>query len=194
MMNTPAIKFQLFIGKNLGKSNLGKLLIMGDSHYDYGVEQDAATHTQAVLMDDERLAKIKFFRDVAKVFGKGSFLEMRDDIAFANAIQDFMTLPSDKPTAAQMSAAEHSVKSYLEITDADRLVMFSRRIWEHLFNKEKNWGRYVETLEAGGQKATVWELVVNGRKRYAIGFSHPSTMGWKAADWQALLEIFLSKY
>ncbi|RQP08546.1 MAG: hypothetical protein EAS48_09845 [Chryseobacterium sp.] len=185
--------FRPHVGKRFGESPLGTLLILGDSHYDFGVEQDAAAHTGEVVSNDEWV-QARFFKNVAKLFGKNDFTQLRDFVAFGNAVQQFMTLPTQRPTTAEMDTAEDAIKEYIAETGATRMVVFSVRVWEHLFNKPKTWGRYLETLEANGRRATVWELESNGIRCHAIGFQHPSARGWSKDQWQPLLDEFLRKY
>lgn len=185
--------FRPWIGKSFGKSPLGKLLILGDSHYDFGVETDASGHTVEVVGNDQWV-QARFFKNVARIFGHHDFIGLRDDLAFGNAIQVFMQTPTQKPTVTQLATAEDAIRQYLADTRADRLVVFSRRVWEHLFNTPKDWGRYLETLEANGQKATVWELRVGGSVCHALGLPHPSARGWSKEKYQPLLQLFLKKY
>lgn len=185
--------FRPWIGKNFGNSELGKLLILGDSHYDYGVETEAAGHTIEVVGND-RWVQARFFKNVARLFSKTDFTELRNDVAFANAIQHFMHTPTQKPNTAQLDSAEGAIREYLGTTGATRMVVFSSRVWERLFNKPKDWGRYVETIDANGQKATVWELQNGSTVCYALGLPHPSAIGWSKEKWHPVLKAFLTKY
>lgn len=189
--------FKPWIGSNYSKSNLGKLLIIGDSHYwPYHPKPVVYSDdfTQKIIADDLSL-KAKFFRNIAKLFGKDSFSEMRDDVSFANAIQDFMQNSRSEPTNSQILACELSLQKYIEITDADKVLVFSSRIWEGNFNKKKDWGEYLETIRFGKRKGTVWKFnKKNGKFCYGIGLYHPSAPQWKLEEWKPLMNNFLSKY
>lgn len=186
--------FHPHIPPTFTKSPLGKLLILGDSHYEANPPINPQNYTKDIIADDAAMSK-NFFRNVARLFGRNSFKELRTEVAFANAIQEFMPNATAKPSSAQIAASEDAIRNYLDATDADRAVMFSSRIWEGLFNKPKDWGKYVETIEIGGKKATVWQWTKrNGKQCYGIGLHHPSTIGWKSEEWKPILDAFLKKY
>jgi hypothetical protein len=191
------ITFNAWIGSNYGKSTFGKLLIIGDSHYwPYHPKPTVYSNdfTQRIIADDISL-NAKFFKNIAKLFGKTDFSEIRDDICFANAIQEFMENSQSEPTKLQILACELSLREYIETTDPDKVLVFSSRIWEGNFNKEKDWGEYLETMTFDKRKGTVWKFnKENGKVCYGIGLYHPSAPQWKLEEWKPLVNNFLSKY
>lgn len=92
----------------------------------------------------------------------------------------------------QKNDAAFSIREYIHRTDADKVIVFSKRIWEHLFNKPKNWGNFAGKIETHQHTATIWHLEKNnGQKCIATGFNHPSTRGWKKEEWRPILNDFL---
>lgn len=189
--------FNAWIGLNYGKSTLGKLLIIGDSHYwPYHPRPIFYSNdfTKKIIADDLSL-NAKFFKNIAKLFGKTNFSDLRDDISFANAIQEFMENSNSEPTKAQILSCELSLREYIETTDADKVLVFSNRIWEGNFNEKKEWGEYLETITVGSRNATIWQFnKKNGRVCHGIGLFHPSARQWKLEEWKPLLSKFLKIY
>lgn len=96
------LNFHPWIGTHYGKSELGKLLIIGDSHYWPYNNAPITYHpdfTKNIIQDRASLNAI-FFKNIAQLFHKNNFEELRDDIAFANAIQEFMPTATAIPIYA----------------------------------------------------------------------------------------------
>ncbi|MFV0177944.1 hypothetical protein OBK27_13550 [Empedobacter falsenii] len=187
------LNFNPWIGENYHYSKQ-KVLIIGDSHY-WPYKGHPIVYnknfTRNIIGDDVSL-NAKFFRNTAKLFGKQNFEDIRDDIAFANAIQDFFENPNDKPTKEQLDKTENSIKEYIKLTQPNKVIILSFRIWEYLFNKKKDWGNYKQHIIGHDKKTTIWELYPSSQHGcLAIGLYHPSSPGWKLEDWKPVLKEFL---
>lgn len=187
------IIFKPWIGKKYGTSKLGRMLILGDSHYYVYPVGDYSEFTRDIIGADISL-NAKFFKNVARVLGHTDFKELRDNVAFANAIQEILPTATHQPSPAQIKATEKPIQEYLRLTQPERMIVFSSRIWQGLFNTPKSWGKYVQTITVGSRNATVWELNYEDKRCYALGVYHPSYQGWKVDDWKPIIDTFLSKY
>lgn len=192
--NMNEIKFNPWIGKNYENSK--RILIIGDSHYwpYFDEEINYDINFTKYIISDEKSLNANFFNNTAKLFGYNKFSELRDNIAFCNAIQDFMISSTQKPSTEQLKQTEFSIISYIKLTRPHKVIILSFRIWEYLFNKKKNWGNYKCDIKSLSKKTTIWELYpMENFSCLAIGMYHPSAINWKLEDWEPILNQFLNE-
>lgn len=190
------LQFEPWIGENYNTSK-EKILIIGDSHYwpyiGHKITYDK-NFTKNIVSDSKSI-NAKFFKNLSKLFGKENFSEVRDNIAFANAVQEFMLNSNDKLTTQQLNSTAYSIQDYIKLTSPNKVIVLSFRIWQHLFNKKKNWGNYKQDITGANKKTTIWELYPSQEtKCLAIGLYHPSYQHWKLDDWKPILDDFLNNY
>ena len=92
------LTYQPWIGKNYGKSELGKLLIIGDSHYFNSDESnDLSNFIKAQIAELDDLSS-NFHDTVLNLFGHEKHSEFWSKVAFANSIQSAFTSANQVPT------------------------------------------------------------------------------------------------
>lgn len=190
------LKFNPWIGKNYYNCD-EKLLLIGDSHYWPYIGHEIfynSNFTKNIVSDNNSL-NTKFFVNTSKLFGKEKFNQIRDNIAFGNAVQEFLINSDDKLTTLQLNSTEYSIQEYIKLTNPNKVIILSFRIWQHLFNKKKNWGNYKQDITGANKKTTIWELYpFDEFTCLAIGLYHPSSQKWKLNDWKPILDDFLNNY
>ncbi|MCD9853570.1 hypothetical protein LUD75_02545 [Epilithonimonas sp. JDS] len=179
-----------WIGKNYGNSELGKLLIIGDSHYfNNGLPNNLNDFTKAQIAELDIIAG-KFHKTILEVFGYQKHADFWKNIAFANSIQSAFTSSNQVPTNAEKDIAEKAFREYLEITEPEKVIVFSSRIWEHCFNKAV-WGKHLDKID---ERWNIRELDYDGGTCKAIGLHHPSTPGFNKSKFQKVIFEFLKDY
>lgn len=187
--------FKPHIPDNFGDSDLGRLLIIGDSHYIKHDEKDLANFTKDIIAELGEYRPARFFKEVGKVFNKENYLEIYSKAAFANAIQASMKLPDQKPSSDDYKTVEPAIKAYLEEIKPTKMVVFSKRVWENGLPSDISWGKYVENItdESTKYSSTVWKFTYSTGICYAIGVYHPSYHGFHTDKMKSLLHIFFSR-
>lgn len=186
--------FKPWIPENYGKTNLGKLFIVGDSHYIKHDEKDLPNFTIDIISEMGDYPPFKFFRELGKSFNTEDYSEIYSKAAFANAIQVGMLEADQKPSEEDFKTVEPAIKEYLEELQPDRMIVFSKRVWENGLPNEISWGEHVDTISIEDYKlsATVWKFNYSTGFCYGIGVYHPSYPGFNSAKMKLLIDKFLA--
>lgn len=116
------------IGKNYGNSKLGKLLIIGDSHYfNNGLPNNLSEFTVEKIKE-LKIISTHFYDKVDAVLNQGGKHDIWDKIAFANAIQTPFSSSEQKPTKKDLDTAKLAFREYLDITKPEKVVVFPSRL------------------------------------------------------------------
>ena len=187
--------FKPHIPNNFGQSELGRLLLVGDSHYILGGIKDLSNFTKGMIKELGEYTPHKFYREVGKVFNPENYLEVYSKVAFVNAIQNGMESSDQKPNEEDFKTVEPAIREYLEEIKPDKMIVFSKRVWENGLPGDITWGRYIETIvdDSTNYKATVWQFNYTNGRCYGIGVYHPSYRRFSAEKMKSLLGIFFSK-
>ncbi|MBP6377878.1 MAG: hypothetical protein KA289_00720 [Kaistella sp.] len=181
------LTYQPWIGKNYGKSELGKLLIIGDSHYFNGDEpSDLSNFTKAQIAELDDLSS-NFHDIVLKLFGHEKHSEFWSKVAFANGIQSAFTSANQVPTKEEKATAELAFRAYLDDVKPEKVIVFSSRLWEHFFNKP-GWGNHVGKIN---DRWNIRALDYSGGHCEALGIYHPSAHGFSAQEFRQVIASFL---
>ena len=186
------ITYKPWIGKNYGNSELGKLLIIGDSHYfNYGLPNNLSDFTVEKIKE-LRIISANFYDKVDAILNQGGKHDIWDKIAFANAVQTPFSSADQKPTKDDLDTAKIAFREYLDMTKPEKVIVFSSRVWEHCFNDEVNiWGKHLEKID---NRWNIRELEYTGGTCKAIGLHHPSTPGFDKSKFQKVVSGFLNDY
>ena len=186
------LTYKPHIGKNYGNSELGRLLIIGDSHYfNNGLPKNLPAFTVEKIKE-LRIISANFYDKVDAVLNQGGKHDIWDNIAFANAIQTPFSSSDQKPTKNDLDIAKLAFREYLDMTKPEKVIVFSSRIWEHCFNDEINlWGRHLNKID---DRWNIRELDYDGGTCKAIGLHHPSTPGFDKSKFQKVVSEFLNDY
>lgn len=187
--------FKPYIPKNYGNSDLGRLFLVGDSHYIKHEEKDLSNFTKDIISKIADYSFIKFFREVGKIFNPSDYTEIFSKAAFANAIQVGMKEASQKPNIEDFKTVEPALKDYLEEIKPSKMVVFSKRVWNYGLPQDISWGEYVETIvdQKTKYEATVWKFNYQSGVCHGIGVYHPSYPGFNSQKMKSLLDIFFSR-
>ena len=176
-----------WIGPNYGKSELGKLLIIGDSHYFNNDEpENLADFTKAQIAELDDISS-NFHNRIIQIFVHQKHSDFWQKVAFANGIQSAFTSANQVPTKAEKDRAELAFKEYLNSVKPDKVVVFSSRLWEHFFNKT-GWGTHLGKID---DRWNIRELDYDGGKCTALGIYHPSAHGFQTANFKDVIQRFL---
>lgn len=190
------IKFKPWIGKDYGKSELGRLLIVGDSHYFLGGEEDSVfpNWTEDIVGDLEN-TNFRIFKNIGMVFNPNNDLELWPKVAFANAIQSDFRSSDQKPTYEDFKTVEPAIQEYLNIAKPSKIIVFSKRVWENGLSNDINWGEYIGEIEDAEfqKKSTLWKFNYDGGFCHGIGVNHPSSPGFSSDNWRPLINKFLEQ-
>ena len=186
------ITYKPWIGKNYGNSELGKLLIIGDSHYfNYGLPNNLSDFTVEKIKE-LRIISANFYDKVDAILNQGGKHDIWDKIAFANAVQTPFSSADQKPTKDDLDTAKIAFREYLDMTKPEKVIVFSSRVWEHCFNDEVNiWGKHLEKID---NRWNIRELEYIDGTCKAIGLHHPSTPGFDKSKFQKVVSEFLNDY
>lgn len=183
--------FKPWIGKNYGNSELGRLLIIGDSHYfNNGLPNNLNDFTKAQIAELDIIAS-KFHNTILEVFGYQKHADFWKNIAFANSIQSAFTSSNQVPTNAEKDTAEKAFREYLEITKPEKVIVFSSRIWEHFFNNEGCWGKHLDKID---NRWNIRELDYAGGNCKALGIYHPNARNFASYNFSNIIKEFLLNY
>ncbi len=186
------LTYQPHIGKNYGNSELGKLLIIGDSHYFNNDLPNNLSEFTIEKIKELRIISANFYDKVDAVLNQGEKHDIWDNIAFANAIQTPFSSADQKPTKEDLDLAKLAFREYLDLTKPEKVVVFSSRVWEHCFNDKINlWGKHLDKID---DRWNIRELDFEGGTCKAIGLHHPSTPGFDKAQFQNIVAQFLNTY
>lgn len=179
--------FDPWIGVQYGKSELGKLFILGDSHYFNNDEPEIFsdfTRKQIAELDD---ISSNFHKKILEIFEHRSHSEFWNKVAFANGIQNAFKFAKQVPTKSEMNHAETAFRAYLDIVKPDKSIVFSSRLWEHFFNKP-GWGLHMDKID---NRWNIRSLNYEGGQCLAIGLHHPSAHGFKVLEYQKVVKRFM---
>lgn len=187
------IIFKPWKGKNYGQTELGRLLIIGDSHYFLNDESasDFPEFTNDIIGDLENL-NFKIYKNIGKIFNADDELEIWDKVAFANAIQVPFRDPYQKPTQEDFDTVEPAIQEYLNILKPDKMIVFSKRVWNDGLKSDINWGEHVGDIEENNKKSTVWKFNYENGFCHGIGINHASSRGFSPQNWKPLIDKFLN--
>ena len=126
------------IGINYGKTELGRLLIVGLSHYDPDSPENVrrSTFTQEIIqgvIDGKR--HIAYFTKIAELFHKQNGVryspaEFYSSVGFYNFLQDPFAGPKEKTPDGLFKKAEPFFRTVLERHTPDRVLMTGKRLWQ----------------------------------------------------------------
>lgn len=189
--------FQPWIGLNYGKTELGKLLIVGESHYFYHDETDYANFTKKMIQGLGTLSDNDFYIKVGKIFNPKDYLEIWSKIAFVNAIQYPFEESRELVTKEQYKTVEPALREYLDLTMPSKMIVCSKRVWDNGLPGNITWGNYIETLhdEEHDRSGTVWKFEYTNGHCYGIGIHHTSSTRpyFRPEEWKPLVTKFLNK-
>jgi hypothetical protein len=189
--------FEPWEGPQYGEPPLGRLLILGDSHYFFHEEQHYASYTKRIIqgLGTDKSKDNDFYIKVGQIFHPTDYLDIWPKVAFANAIQHPFQESRPYVTRAHYRTVEPAVRAYLEWTRPDKMIVFSSRVWNR--GLPSTWGRSVETLHDAtfGRQATVWSFEYPNGVCHGIGVHHPSSVRppFKPDEWRPLVTKFLER-
>lgn len=187
--------FQPWIGKNFGTSDLGKLLVVGESHYDYESLTDFENYTTRIVNKLGGDGDNNFFVQIGYLFNETDYLDVWQKIAFANAIQFVFNESRQTKTSLQNATIEPAIKEYLNIIKPEKMLVCSSHIWNKGLPLNISWSKYLGNLtdEENAKEATLWEFEYEGGKCLSMGIHHPSSTNpkFRVEEWRPIVRKFL---
>lgn len=187
-----AIRFYPWVGKNYDKKQSSKLLLIGESHYEKK-KNDSKNLTKEVVKNflKEKDMRTPFFKNVGFILNPKNVYTPWNNIAFANAIQICLSDAKSQPTDEEIATILPAFNEYLNLLKPSKVLILSRRLWEHWLWK-CNWGsKASKHLKANGKQSQVWEYKYNGGNCLCMGIYHPSSIGFSPKSWKPLVDKFL---
>lgn len=99
------------------------------------------------------------------------------------------------PTEEDYKTVEPAIQKYLDIVKPDKIIVFSKRIWDKGLKSEISWGNYLGEVqdEKYNKKSTLWKFNYENGLCFGIGVNHPSSRGYSPIEWSSLINKFLSE-
>lgn len=187
--------FKPWIPEGFGNSDLGRLFIVGDSHYIKHDEKDLPNFTRDIISELGEYSPAKFLRKLGETFNPENYKDIYSKASFANAIQVGMKEADDIPSQDDYKTVEPAIRLYLDEIKPTRMVIFSKRIWDYGLPSNISWGQYIETLveEKSKLSATVWKFTYEDGICFGIGVHHPSYIKYNTQGTKDLLDLFFEK-
>lgn len=195
MNKIKGLKFQPWVGQDYGKSEYGRLLLVGESHY---LNNDKATSNLTTLVVRNHLKDSMippfymispFFRKAGHIFDSINCHSLWKKVAFANLIQTGLKDSTQQPTVAEKNSVNESFRLLLDDLKPEKVIVLSKRMW----TKWMTGGicHQVTAINAANKRSEVWEYEYNTGKCIVIGISHPSSPGFSSKSYTPLLNKFL---
>lgn len=187
--------FQPWIGNEYGKSEFGKLFIVGESHYDYEGILDYKNYTTNIISKLGSKADNDFYIKVGQLFNENDYLFVWPKIAFANGIQYLFDESRPVKTAEHNHTIEPAIKEYLNIIKPSKMLVCSQHIWNKGLPTNISWGRYIGRLkdEENNKESSLWEFEYEGGICLSMGIHHPGSTRpkFRVEEWRPIVKKFL---
>lgn len=198
-------------GYNTGNSRYGRLLILGESHYDESnqtydesqkdlesdLELDMATQSSLSNFTNEILdefindeANIPFFRNLGLMFNPQNRFEVWNNVAFANGIQVLLKSSNQQPSQEEIATVKDSWWQFLDSLQPDKVLVCSQRMWNYWLPDSDSRGHLLRHLEENNKRSTIWRYNRVGGITHAMAINHPSRF-FSHKNWKPLVEKFL---
>lgn len=212
------IHFQPWIPENYekGYENYGKLLILGESHYDdtEDAKEDQQDNTEElnensvtadVPVDNpsefttavvkhflEENVDIAFFRNLGLLFNNENKYDVWRNVAFANGIQVALSDSNAQPSAEEIQTVKKAFWLLIDHLQPDKILICSKRMWNNWMDDGNKRGMYLRNIEENGKKSTIWKYKLENKVCHAMGINHPSKY-FSHLNWKPIVFKFLSE-
>jgi hypothetical protein len=190
------LKFQPWIGHNFGKSEYGKLLILGESHYGSDLEKyDTPYGNRSTSEIIQKVINgefdINFYRNVGLLFNPHDRNQLWNSVAFANAIQNPLVNTDSQPTRKDIETISPAFRLLLNNIKPDKVLICSKRMWDYWLPENDPQGEFIRQISANGKRSTIWKYEYTDGHCLAMGINHPSRF-FSYLKWNPILKEFLS--
>lgn len=210
------LNYQPWISENYlsGNGKYGKLLILGESHYDdldededqkdYDIENgktDSIDEPNDIFIENNftsgvinkfinKEIDIAFYRNVGLLFNPNDKYEIWTHIAFANGIQVPMGDSNAQPSVKDIKTVEKAFWLLMENLEPDKILVCSKRMWNNWLGEKTPNSRYLCSISENNKKSTIWEYELSNKKIHAMGINHPSKF-FSHKNWTPIVTKFL---
>lgn len=203
------LNFSPWIPSNYGTGMYERLLIIGESHYiqDERQEDDIIEEARKLLQHQpvssftsgiiesyiDGIVDINFYRNLGLAFNPNDRFEVCNKAAFANAIQIPSVEASDQPEVKHIETFIPGFWAILKEVRPDKVIICSKRMWNYSPPDYDERGKYVESIEEGSCKSTIWKYNYEEGECFATGINHPSSF-FSHSSWHPFIQKFLKSY
>lgn len=206
------VNFQPWISDNYKKGNFewGRVLILGESHYDTVDEEEEQKDTKdsAEERQDEATTENNFtstivelylskkyngpfFRNLGLMFNPNDRYELWNNVAFANGIQVNLSNSTAQPAPEDIALIKEVFWRLLDGLQPDKILVCSKRMWNNWMPDDSPRGTFVTGITENGKHSTVWKYQLEGKSCTAMGINHPSKY-FSYDNWRPIVMKFLS--
>lgn len=197
--SNPGLTFEPWKGKNYDNSGFGKILLLGESHYEKGIENPLFTkEIIEEFLSGEQGKGYTIYANIGYLFSDDC-RSIWNEIAFSNLIQNYLLDASTDPKKEDFQRISGVFWLLLERLKPDKVIVCSKEIWKDWIpvvseNETKKCDNVGKIL-IDGKHSNVWRYDYGNGSCLAIGITHPSWMFGKNGtpqEWRPLVSSFLS--
>ena len=190
MKHINGLEFQPYIGKYFGKNSNQKILLIGESFYDYEGDKEPIHFTEEIVNKFLNKGGNKTYSTIGEMFYLNDCNKIWHEVAFANLIQRFLEEPGEKPNKQDILIGKSAFKILLDTLKPDKVIILSKRMWEGWIPEHN--GSYLTSIDIANKHSTIWKFVYKGGECLATATNHPSRIGSKQkSEWAKLMKVFL---
>lgn len=194
MTKLPHVFFLPWVGKHYGRSRLGRLLILGESHYG----EDVPTPDWTIDLTREYAEgrwNHRFWTNIGQAitglrhweFDRSEFW---NSIAFYNYVQEIAAAgPRQAPTAEMFAGSEGAFFEVISALKPTHVLALGYRLWEQMPSFESDCAPVF--ADGRSSQCGYYASLDHAHRAIAIAIQHPS-WGFSALQWHPLFQKFLS--
>jgi hypothetical protein len=194
MSNLPHVFFLPWKGKQYGRSRLGRLLVLGESHHG----NDPAPNWTVEVVEEYIANKdsqpwFRTFTNIGLAVAGSAYwelgrLEFWNSVAFYNYVQEPVPGPRQAPTHEMFARSEPGFFEVVSALRPSHILALGYRLWGQMPPFESE----CDALYVGGKRADCGYYGSTNRvhRALALAIYHPSA-GFSAAQWHPLITKFL---
>lgn len=195
------VKFKPFVGKNYTTGICGKrIMVLGESHYCAHESEAIPEITNNIIVDlwnsdsEHEGFKNTYTKFIKALSGTESvsFEEKREwwnKVLFYNYVQVAMSQPRESPSASDFRNSETAFFEVLNQYCPDCILVWGRRLYEHLPRK----GKQLADLETSQGAIETWSYaLLDGKEVSVLPVLHPSA-GFTPSYWHEAITQFIKR-
>ena len=188
--------FEPWIGKNFSdrSSNRFRLLVLGESHY--ATEDHAQPGITKWVVEHHMKSEPRepFFTKWSQLLAnRGPFASISavgifDEVAFYNFVQRLVGIRhDDRPTEDDWKDACPRFLNVLDVCRPHAVLVLGMETWNHIRFPDNT-----RSEVAVSDRQRTWTRP-DGWKVAATSINHPQARGWRASDWQPMVDELLQR-
>lgn len=197
--SNPGLTFEPWKGKNYENSGFGKILLLGESHYEKGIENPLFTkEIIEEFLSGEQGKGYTIYANIGYLFSDDC-RSIWNEIAFSNLIQNYVPDAQADPQKEDFNKISSIFWLLLESLLPDKVIVCSKGIWNDWVpsnSDDSNKKCIIKgEISENNMRSNLWQYDYTNGSCLAIGITHPSWMFGRNGtpqEWRPLIESFLS--